>query len=185
MKKEDKFLNIFPVKSHRLAGFDYGSNGSYFVTIKTRQMRPYLGSIVQTCNSTSLKKAAEHNKETCFGTSRQLTEIGLIAEKNWLAIPSHFPFVRLDNFEIMPNHIHGILVIEKSGKKTWCANEFKSQSETLGMIINRFKGSVTRYANTNKIEFKWHPRYHDSIIRDHDSLQNIRNYILKNPQKMA
>lgn len=198
MRNEEKFLNRYPVHSHRLAGYDYGSEGAYFVTIKTYRMSHYFGSIVQTSHGTSPQQAAELNGdtaircsnedlmphgETCLGTSGQFTPIGVIAKKNWESISDHFPFVRLDAFQIMPNHMHGILFLDRSKRMGWRPNEFKSLSGTLGTIINLYKGSVSKYAKENLIEFKWHPRYHDTIIRNETSLNNIRNYIVNNPKK--
>ena len=121
--------------------------------------------------------------ETCLSTSGHLSKIGLKAKENWKAIPEHFPFVQLDKFQIMPNHIHGILILGENKTRKYESNSFKSQAGTLGTIINLFKGSITKYANLNNIEFKWHPRYHDTIIRTDQALFNIRNYIQNNPQK--
>jgi REP element-mobilizing transposase RayT len=211
-KKEKKFLNKYPINSQKLAGYDYGFGGSYFITIKTHHMKHYLGSVVQTSHGTShqkgrllkgiyvnrcAKSSILSNMETCLGTSGQLTliqgpylatyvqltQMGLKAKENWEAIPFHFPFVQLDAFQIMPNHIHAIINLNRADELPWNLNEFKARSGTLGTIINLYKGSITKYARENKIEFKWHPRYHDTIIRNKTSLGNIRNYIINNPYK--
>jgi putative transposase len=194
----EKFLNTFSTKSHRLAGYDYGSNGAYFVTIKTHKMQNYFGEIVQTSHGTSQhsallsikkeelersNKTFPPNAETRLGASGRLSKIGMIAKENWEAIPQHFPFVRLDVFEIMPNHIHGILILKKNERKKSSSNDISSQTGTLGTIVNLYKGSITTYAKNNNIEFKWHPRYHDIIIRNEEALNNIRNYIQNNPAK--
>lgn len=80
-------------RSIRLRGYDYSENGAYFVTICT------------------------HNREHLFGKIEngrmRLNDVGNMAKKCWLEIPKHYPFVTLDIFVVMPNHIHGIIVIER------------------------------------------------------------------------
>jgi len=87
----DKFRDKFRIPSTRLPNWDYSGNGYYFVTICTKDKEEYFGEII-------------NNKIN-------LTEIGLITNKYWLEIPNHFPFAELDEFIIMPNHVHGILII--------------------------------------------------------------------------
>lgn len=79
--------------SHRLQSWDYGENGKYFVTICTEHHIQYFGKI------------ANHKMD--------YSEIGEIARQNWLEIPRHFPFVKLDAWVVMPNHVHGIIIIDK------------------------------------------------------------------------
>ncbi|MBI4650145.1 hypothetical protein HY745_02450, partial [Candidatus Desantisbacteria bacterium] len=88
--RNDLFKNQYRIKSTRLSNWDYSSNGYYFITICT------------------------HNREHYFGEIGEITTIGKIAQKYWLEIPNHFPFVILNEFVIMPNHIHGILIIENT-----------------------------------------------------------------------
>ena len=89
----EKYKNKYRIKSARLPNWDYGSNGMYFITICTQNRVHFFGKII--------------NKKM------QLNEIGEMAEKYWNEIPQHFPFVKLDAFVVMPNHIHGILIIDK------------------------------------------------------------------------
>ncbi|QQL49661.1 transposase [Mucilaginibacter ginkgonis] len=91
----EKFRDKYRTTSFRRPNWDYGSNGLYFVTICTKDKTHYFGDIVETQHIVSLQK----------------TEIANIAFKNWLEIPKHFSFVELDDFVIMPNHLHGILFI--------------------------------------------------------------------------
>ena len=90
----DKFRNRYRIPSTRLSHWDYGSNALYFVTICTKHRECYFGEIMD--------------------EKMQLSEIGLLAQKYWLEIPIHFPFVVLDEFVVMPDHVHGILVIDKT-----------------------------------------------------------------------
>ena len=90
----DKFQNKYRISSTRLQNWDYGWNAPYFVTICTKKREHYFGNIVD--------------------GEMQLSEIGGIAEQFCHEIPDHFPFVILDAFVIMPNHVHGIIVINKT-----------------------------------------------------------------------
>jgi putative transposase len=138
--------------------------------------------------------------ETDNYPSLQATMIAKIAEKFWNEIPQHYPFVLLDEFIIMPNHIHGIIIINKNTVEThdyasndnktdnrpslpqWQENKFGVQSKNIPAIVRGFKSSVKRFANLNNIEFEWQSRYYDRIIRDDEEFNNIRNYIYNNPK---
>ena len=86
-----KFQNKYRIESRRLKNWDYRNNGAYFITICTKNRKHFFGRIV--------------NKEMV------LNEIGLLANNFWAEIPKHFLNVELGNFQIMPNHMHGILII--------------------------------------------------------------------------
>ncbi|MEZ4773146.1 MAG: transposase [Bacteroidia bacterium] len=190
----DKFQNKYRIPSARLKGYDYGANGMYYVTICTKNRLHYFGEIVSTPNvaADNLGVVETDNVgvvetddadvvETDNYPSLQPTEIGKIAIKFWQEIPEHFPFVELDEFIIMPNHIHGILVFNKPDKTDWTPNQFGVQSQNLGSVIRGYKASLKRFANQNNIEFEWQPRYHDRIIRDERGLNAVRRYIIDNP----
>jgi hypothetical protein len=90
----EKFKNKHRIPSSRLQRWDYGSNAAYFITICTHHRINYFGEI---------QKGMMHHHE-----------IGKIDTRFWAEIPKHFPFIELGNFIIMPNHTHGILIINKS-----------------------------------------------------------------------
>ena len=179
--------------SIRMIGYDYGSDGYYFVTICTKGMKKYLGHLsaekffleddVRTYQDTSMINDEKPIIGMYPDTSVLLTTIGLIAYRYWLAIPEHFPFVKLDSFVIMPDHLHGIVYLDTPDKIDWTPNEFRSQSNTVGSVIKQYKGSVKRYANQNGIEFEWKLGYHDRIVRTLKDLESIRKYIRENPWK--
>ena len=172
----EKFQNKYRIPSSRLQGFDYGSHASYFVTICTKNKIHYFGEIVNTHNVETHHYASLHCPSLCP------TDIGKIAFDFWAAIPEHYPFVVLDEFVIMPNHIHGILCFNRPGKTDRTPNIFGAQSQNLGAVIRAYKSSVKRYANQHNIAFEWQPRFYDRIIRDERARQAIRNYIINNPQ---
>lgn len=82
-------------RSIRLERYDYSSAGAYFVTICTQNRECLFGEVVD--------------------GAMQLNDAGKVAEQCWQEIPSHFPHAELDEFVIMPNHVHGILVIGEPG----------------------------------------------------------------------
>ena len=92
--KMKKFQNKYRIPSARLESWDYGVNGAYFITICTDKMQHYFGEV--------------------FEREMQLNELGKLARDLWQEITNQFPYVELGNFVIMPNHMHGILIINKS-----------------------------------------------------------------------
>lgn len=161
------YQNKYRIESARLAGYDYGSNGMYFVTICTRNKYLYFGHI-------------ESNPATLCPSP-----IGQIAIDCWHSIPNYFPFIELDTFQVMPNHLHGILAIRKPETEPiqWQPNQFGPQQQNLAAAIRGFKAGVTKYAKLNQIEFGWQARYYDRVVRNQDELNRIRIYIENNPAK--
>jgi REP element-mobilizing transposase RayT len=204
----DKFNNKYRIPSARLQSWDYGANGAYFITICTQNREHLFGEILDTI--VSIVETPKLGVSTM-----QLNEIGQLAEKYWLEIPTHFPFIELGNFVVMPNHTHGILIINKTGnetidenvadkhvaddhvaddhvvetpnlgvstgKTTYGGKNEKWKPNTIGSIINQYKRIVTINARKIHADFAWQPRFHDHIIRDAQSFENIQNYITNNP----
>ena len=171
----DKYKDQYRTETTRLKGWDYASTGHYFVTICEKNRRCVFGSIVD-------KTVA-------------LTPLGTVVMECWKEIPKHFPFVELDTFCIMPNHIHGIIVIKTDGSVETqnlaslhvhgTSNSFGPQSNNLASIVRGFKIGVTKYAHENDTLFQWQPRFFDRIIRDEQELHAVRNYIRNNPLEWA
>lgn len=168
---EAYYQERYRIASARLAGYDYGSNGMYFVTICTHQRECYFGTI------------GEREGDAFLVPS----PIGQVAIACWLAIPTYFPFVEIDAFQLMPNHLHGILWITKKDAELtpWQPNRFGPQSQNLASIIRGFKAGVTTQARVNQIDFRWQPRYYDRVIRNQQELARIRLYIENNPYAWA
>ncbi len=178
----DKFKNKYRIPSARLQAWDYGRNGIYFITICTQNRETYFGKIVN--------------------GYMELSNIGLIANKYWGEIPEHFPFVNLNEFVVMPNHIHGIIEIAKTNNEhnvvetpnlgvstnidtehQTAASSEKWKPQSLGVIINQFKRIVTIQSHKIHADFAWQSRFYDHIIRNNKSYEKIKNYIINNPQK--
>jgi putative transposase len=155
----------------RLPGFDYTTSGAYFVTICTYRKEPIFGEII--------------NGEI------QLNNIGRIVEYWWNDIPKHFNCVGIDEFVIMPNHVHGIVWIneyqnDRVGAQFIAPTDIDvnfrgviNHAPTLGMIIRSFKAKTSFIAK----EHLWQRNYHDHIIRNDRELFAIRKYIHENPLK--
>jgi len=162
------YQNKFQIQSARHKNWDYTNDGYYFVTICTKYMQKFFGEVVD--------------------GEMKLSEIGKIANKYWQEIPKHFPFVKLDEFVVMPNHVHGIIEIKNGTVETQnfaslrSGNKFGPQSKNLGSIVRGFKVGVKKYATINKIDFQWQPRFYDRIICDEQALGKIREYIQRNPK---
>jgi len=164
-------------KLNRLKGYNYSRDGWYFVTICAKNREHFFGKIVN-------------------GEMR-LSKIGKTAEKFWQEITAHFPDVKLDEFIIMPNHIHGIIIIENNivGNKNFCSlpnrnNNYCSLrwqtkwARSLSSVIRGFKIGVKKWCGENDYEhFAWQKSFYDHIIRNEKSLNKIRNYIYNNPLK--
>jgi putative transposase len=176
-KMEGKYRNKYRVSSARLEGWDYGSHGLYFVTICTKDRIRYFGEIEDDIGFEAQRS------ETQSIASLRMTEIGKIAYDNWGSIPTFHPYVELDDFVIMPDHMHGILFINKPDKISWEINKFGAQSKNLASILRGYKSSVKTYATTNNIEFTWQSRYYDRVIRNEKEYLNIKGYIQDNPDQ--
>jgi putative transposase len=156
-------------KNIRLRGYDYSSNGCYFITICTHNREYFFGKI--------------ENKKF------EYSPIGAIAYTFWNEIPRHFPQVQLGAFVIMPNHIHGIVEIVNDdfvGTRHGMSlqnhqNEFgKTIPGSIAAIIGQFKSSVTRWCNKNELIFAWQSRFYDNVIRNYVDYERIENYIQNN-----
>ena len=170
----DLFRNKYRIPSARATWHDY-NGGAYFVTICTRDMEHYFGEIV----------SGEMN----------MTEIGEYVQQCIKNIPQHSTYANVPAFVVMPNHVHLIVIIDDENADSICRdvpwrvstfgkNEtmqtIANQQGRLSTMIGGFKQSVTRYANANSISFAWQTRFHDRIIRDHDEMNRIAEYIENN-----
>jgi REP element-mobilizing transposase RayT len=186
----EKFKNKYRIPSARAQWWDYGNNAAYFITICTHNMIHYFGEISPAPVEPRLIAPVEPRLIAALP--------GKIAESCWLDIPNHFPYAQLDSFVIMPNHVHGIIVINKqfttdNGNSVDVSNGLDELqiggfagynnpmlNENIPRIIRWFKGRCTFEIRKVQTSFKWQTRYYDRIIRDNQEYERIKIYIENN-----
>ena len=121
-----------------------------------------------------------------FGKIRQgemhLSKLGKQVDSFWFKISEHYPSVEIDYYVIMPNHFHGIIILNNY-VGTGHAPSLRKE-HNLGNIVGSFKSAVSKWAHQNDFSsFKWQTRFYDHIIRNEKDLHRIRTYIKNNPLK--
>jgi putative transposase len=179
------FNNKYRIPSARLEHWDYANEAMYFVTICTKNRAHYFGDVVEPITVGTPPIVSE--------AVLQPTEIALIAQTEWYKTLELRPDMNLElgEFVVMPNHIHGIVIIGPNEynrhSPNWIdpnyENEFGPQRKNLASIMRGYKGAVTTYARINNIEFDWQPRFHDNVIRSMEEYYRISNYIINNLAK--
>ncbi len=151
--------------SLRLPDFNYASNNWYFVTICANNRR-------------NLFVGADYYPPV----NTELNAIGQIVQQYWQEIPDHYPFVTLDQFVVMPNHIHGIITIDRGIRADNNPPLHHIVTGTIGAIVRGFKIGVTKLCRQNtNVNNVWQRNYYEHIIRDEHDLDRIRIYIHNNP----
>jgi putative transposase len=176
-----------PAKHHRrsirLRDYDYTQAGAYFVTICTQDRQPVLGEVV-------------HGEMV-------LSDPGQTVQTIWREMPQHYPGAEVDAFVVMPNHVHGIIILvgatPRVGATPCGCPESSGQARgpaptrplSLADVVHRFKSLTTaRYrlgvpqdgwqAFPGRL---WQRNYYEHIIRDEEELNRIRQYITDNPAR--
>ena len=150
-------------RSIRLQGYDYSQAGAYFVTVVTQGRKLLFGDVV--------------------GGEMRLNAAGEMAQRMWADLPGRFPDVDLDVFVVMPNHVHGIILIGEPARAT---TRF---APTLGEIVGAFKSIVTVGYSRGVRAGMWRPfrgrlwqrNYYEHVIRNEPQLDSAREYIVNNP----
>jgi len=165
------YKNRYRIETTRLRGWDYTQDGYYFITVCVKNRVCLLGDII--------------------GGSMTLNEYGIIVNDCWFDLPNHYPNIKLDAFCIMPNHIHGIMVIDNGdmvGDTNVVDTGLKPVSTKKRHGLFEFVRALKTFSSRRINELRksagenvWQPRFYDHIIRNDDSLQRIRDYIVKNP----
>jgi len=166
-------------RSIRLQCYDYSQAGALFITICTNNRENLFGDIV--------------------AGAMQLNDAGQTVERCWVDIPAHFPCVELDEFVVMPNHVHGIIVLTDAlttvGAKDLRAknrakdisplqNRPSGASGTIGSIVRGFKIGVTKwFRQQTTIHEVWQRNYWEHIIRNETERDRFREYIRNNPSR--
>lgn len=160
-------------RSIRLKGYDYKQVGVYFITICTHQKQCWFGEI--------------RDSQMC------LNQLGKIISQEWLRTPEIRPEIALDEWFVMPNHLHGIIILTKTDpspipvgahRRAPNSSQFRRHSNSIPSIIAGFKSATTKRINilreTPKIPL-WQRNYYESIVRDTEHLEHVRKYIRLNP----
>lgn len=178
-------------RSIRLPDFDYATPGAYFVTICAHERACLFGDVV--------------------GGVVRLNDYGEMVRQTWDALPHHFANVKLDQFVIMPNHVHGIVVLtdhhgvgathaspvivaSEHGRATHARATHASplqrgpKTQSIGAIVGSFKSAATKRINTLRAtpgHPVWQRNYYERVIRDDGDLAALRDYVAGNPARWA
>jgi putative transposase len=158
-------------RSIRLKEYDYSQPGGYFITIVTYQRDLLFGEIA--------------NEEM------KLNDYGQIVDECWREIPNHFQNVELGMYVVMPNHVHGIIVIRADNSSSARKGTiYRAPTEKFGKpvsgsiptIVRTFKSAVTRRLG-KEFNFTgiWQRNYYEHVIRNHEDWDRIHRYIESNP----
>lgn len=181
-------MRFNPERHHRrpirLKGYDYTQPGAYFVTICT------------------------HNRDCLFGEivegAMRLNHVGEMVQTVWNELPQHYPGVNVNAFVVMPNHIHGIIVLMDDhvvgatpcgcpvpGQAQGVPGQAPGPAPTLSLpdVVHRFKSLTTARFRHGVVQNNWHPfhgrlwqrNYYEHVIRNESELNRIREYIVANP----
>ncbi len=155
-------------RSIRLPGYDYKTPGAYFITICSWQRECLFGEVID--------------------DTMQLSLYGKTVFFNWSILPKRYPNVELDNFIVMQNHVHGIIVLKDSREINYTESDKlalkKSKIHPLSEIVRGLKTSSARRINQMRYltgVSVWQRGYYEHIIRNEESLFAIREYIINNP----
>jgi len=179
----DKFNGRYRISTTRLQNWDYGWNAPYFITICTQNREHFFGEITN--------------------ATMHLSKTGDLAQHYWNEIPKQFPYIELGEFVVMPNHIHGIVIINKTTERRYAINRVSTSStsptnkstipggktgnknpmlhDNLSRVIRWYKGRMTFECRKIEHGFLWQSRFYDHVIRDYGSYQRIAEYIRNNP----
>lgn len=166
-------------RTFRLRGYDYAQPGSYFVTACTQGRQLLFGVVL--------------------GGQMRVNEFGGIVQEEWFRTQQIHPEALLDVFVVMPNHIHGIIIINQSrtGVNHGVTHPRATQtvaparpagpgSGSLGAILGQIKSITTKRINLMRRtpqEPVWQRNFYEHIIRTQQALDKIREYILTNPER--
>jgi len=180
-------------RSIRLKGYYYSREGLYFITICTYERKCIFGKIgagtspSQTDVGAGLVPA-QTNVEAGLAPTQMaemiLNDYGNVAYNEWINLPKRFRNLELDVFQIMPNHMHGIIKFNEKIEKISIGNIVGAYKSLVDRGCRKIagKGAGTSPARTAQKNFKiWHRNYYEHIIRNEESYHKISEYIINNP----
>lgn len=157
-------------KAPRATWRNYCNAAAYFMTIFTKGRQHYFGQI---------SDGVMH-----------LSDVGIVANDLWFKIKNHFPGIDLDAFVVMPNHIHGIIIIPDTVGAGHALTGLDRTRHALSLpgpslstVVGTYKSAVTKRCNEWALPNGWQTRFHDRIIRDVYEFDGIATYIENYPQQ--
>jgi putative transposase len=141
-------------RSIRLKGYDYSTTGAYFITICTHEREQLFGDILD--------------------RTMVLNELGHIAQLHWQKLERHHATLILDRSVVMPNHLHGIMILDSSIEAS------KSISEIIGSFKTFSARAINKIRKSKGVPV-WQRNYYERIIRTEAELDYVRQYIVNNP----
>jgi putative transposase len=187
-------------KRNRLLGYDYSNDNLYFVTICVQDRICCFGAgiagfagmagmagmagtgrdlSVHDANKNDANKNDANKNDANKNILIQLNQYGLIVQERIEWLCQQYQYIKIHNYVVMPTHIHLILEIDSTKLST---KDVKIKS--LSSLIGALKTTSSKLIHLAGFEdFAWQRSFHDVIIRDEKSFQNISNYIDLNPQK--
>jgi REP element-mobilizing transposase RayT len=144
-------------RSLRLPGYDYSQAGAYFITVCTQNRVMLFGEVIR-CDV-------------------RLNEMGTIVQQTWDDLPTHYHGIDLDAFIVMPNHVHGIVILVDRSERRHAIQE----------IVRGFKTFSARRVNERggQRAALWQRGYYEHVIRNEKALDRVRAYIANNPARWA
>ena len=146
----------------RLPKYDYSQPGYYFVTICTHDRQLLLGQLI--------------------GGEMRLSQCGEVVVSQWGKLTDHYPNVSTDAFVVMPNHVHGVIVLTDARADLGSA---PTDRHPLSEVVRSFKAFSTREINVLKVGIEtpvWQRSYHKRVVRSERELEAVREYIMFNPE---
>ncbi len=153
-------------RSIRLKGYDYAQAGAYFVTMCTQGRVCLFGDVVD--------------------GQMQLNECGQVVADSWLWLSGRYPYVGMDEWVVMPNHLHGIIILSEPDCRGGSRTAPTKNRKSIGRLIGAFKTVSTKRLNAMRSTPGvpvWQRNYYEHIVRSEESLTRIRQYIVDNPAR--
>lgn len=155
-------------RSIRLKGYDYAQSGAYFVTICAWGKECVFGDVIE--------------------GNMYLNEFGKVVREEWLKTFDMRKNLVLDEYVVMPNHFHGIIIIADGRGTLQCAPTYekfgKPVSNSIPTVIRLFKSTTTKQINQLRQipgMYLWQRNYYEHIIRNEYELKQAREYVINNP----
>lgn len=152
-------------KQYRLPYYNYASSGLYFITICADRHACLFGDVGE--------------------AGMRLSPLGDIVVRCWEHIPASSPYASIDAFVVMPNHVHGIVLIDNPDEPREITDmRFEPRKRSLSVVVRNFKAAVSiRARETEPHLVVWQQRFFDRIIRNERELLAVRKYIADNPRR--